>query len=263
MGTMDLVFADKQFPITQVGLVNVNEAMPVDVSQAGTLVIHVKNYGTVALLAGAFAFEGSIDSTNGTDGTWFPVQMARTSDGTVETSSGTLAIGVGAGNTYAWEGAVAGLKWFRVRTTTGVTASSIAYWSAFRSSKVQEAAPAIQPHGVFPSSSSASQIVTTASVNALLIKSIGAAVGELSVYNPTATAFYVKLYNKNALPVPANDSALVMAQVAVAANSGQVVNFGSMGKRFPAGLGLAVTGAAALADATASVAGGLVSLTYV
>lgn len=264
MATTDLVFADKQFAISQVGLVNLNEQMAIDVSQAGTLVLHVKNYGVVAMLAGVFAFEGSIDSTNGTDGTWFPVQMARTSDGTVENSSGTLNIGIGAGNAYAWEGAVAGLKWFRVRCTTSVTATAIAYWTGFRSSKTSEPAPAIQTHGVYPTTAAqAAQVVSNASLNASVIKAAAATLGELAVYNPTATAFYIKLYNKATAPAPATDGALVMAIIAVPANSGQILNFGTLGKRFPAGLGIAITGAAAAADATNAVAGGIVSLTYI
>lgn len=261
MPTTDLVFADKQFAISQVGLVNVNEQMAIDVSQAGTLVVHVKNYGTVAMLAGAFAFEGSIDSTNGTDGTWFPVQMARTSDGTVETSSGVLNIGVGAGNTYAWEGAVAGIKWFRVRCTTSVTASSIAYWTGFRSAKVSESAPAIQPHVVYQQPGSAYSQVTTASTNAAVIKGNPGNLMELTLANPGATAMYVKLYNKATAPTVGTDVPVVT--IALPASGFVNPNLGVLGKRFSAGIAIAVTAAAAATDTANAIAGAQISATYV
>ena len=58
----------------------------------------------MAYVTGTFAgmnctFEGSLDSTNGTDGTWFTLQAVRSNANTVETTTGVLA----AAPAYAWE----------------------------------------------------------------------------------------------------------------------------------------------------------------
>lgn len=119
-----------------------------DVRRASNVVLHVKNTGTVAMSAGAFAFEASVDSTNGTDGTWFAIQACRSNANTIETASGTLSLAVGAGLGWSWEASVNAYAWVRVRCTTAVTASSIATWTIQRGSYATEPVPAIQTHPV-------------------------------------------------------------------------------------------------------------------
>ncbi len=71
-----------------------------------------------AVLTGVTAatlnFEASLDSTTGTDGTWFPVSALRTT-GVVESAATSLS----ATPAYAWEVAVSGFAWFRVRASAG------------------------------------------------------------------------------------------------------------------------------------------------
>ena len=124
------------------------QTLPIDVTRSSNIVMHVKNTGTSAMAAGAFIFEGSLDSTNGTDGTWFAIQVVRSNANTIELASGTLSLAAGVGLGYSWEASVNAYNWVRVRCTTTVTANSIATWRIQRGSYATEPIPAIQTHGV-------------------------------------------------------------------------------------------------------------------
>lgn len=129
-------------------LTTINQTLLVDVTRSSNIVMHVKNTGTSAMAAGAFVFEGSLDSTNGTDGTWFAIQAVRSNANTIELASGTLSLAAGVGLGYSWEASVNAYNWVRVRCTTTVTANSIATWRIQRGSYATEPIPAIQTHGV-------------------------------------------------------------------------------------------------------------------
>jgi len=129
-------------------LTTIGQALPVDVIRSSNIVMHVKNTGTAAMAAGAFIFEGSLDSTNGTDGTWFAIQAVRSNANTIELASGTLSLAAGAGLGYSWEASVNAYNWVRVRCTTTVTANSIATWRIQRGSYATEPIPAAQTHAV-------------------------------------------------------------------------------------------------------------------
>ena len=64
-----------------------------------------------------------MDSTNGTDGTWFAIQAVRTNANTIETSIALSGIAAGAGYAAAWEASVNAYKWLRIRCTVAVTAT--------------------------------------------------------------------------------------------------------------------------------------------
>ena len=64
-----------------------NSTVVCDARRASNVVFHVKNVGTVTMAAGTFVFEASLDSTNGTDGTWFGVQAARSNANTAANSN--------------------------------------------------------------------------------------------------------------------------------------------------------------------------------
>lgn len=130
-----------------------------DVRRASNVVFHAKNTGTVTLAAGTFVFEASIDSTNGTDGTWFGIQAVRSNANTVETSIALSGIAASAGYAASWEASVNAYQWFRIRCTVAVTASAIAKWTVQRGSYATEPIPAVQSHAVTLSSTSVS--VTT------------------------------------------------------------------------------------------------------
>ena len=106
-----------------------NSTVVCDARRASNVVFHVKNVGTVTMAAGTFVFEASLDSTNGTDGTWFGVQAARSNANTAATSVAITSLAANAGDTYAWEASVNGYKWFRVRCSVAATANAVARWT--------------------------------------------------------------------------------------------------------------------------------------
>lgn len=109
------------------------------------------------------------------------------------------------------------------------------------------------------------KIVTTASTNANIISATPRAIYNLVITNPVATAAVVKLYDKVTLPVPGTD--VPVASFAIAAGTAtapgeKVLEFGALGMRFATGVGIAVTANAADADATNTVAGIKIYVTY-
>lgn len=182
---------------------------------------------------GAFSFEASIDSTDGTNGTWFAIQAVQSSANTIQTATGTVSLAAGAGLTYSYEASVNAYQYARIRCTTSVTASSIATWTIQRGSYATEPIPASQAHSV----------TITGTSNAV-----------------NATPAFVKLYSKASAPTVGTDVPVVTLQIA--ANTTVAYEFGPIGKRFSAGIGIAVTGAAPATDTTAFVAGMQISATY-
>jgi hypothetical protein len=261
------------FPVVAADLVLVNDVLKFDVSDASNVVVHVKNTGAGAMAAGAFIFEGSIDSTDGLNGTWFGMQASRSNANVIEGATGTVALAAAAGMAYSWELSVNAVKWFRVRCTTAVTATSIAHWTAILGSYATEPLPNIPTHAVTVSSGSINvasdtpaiglsyMLNTAATTNAQSVKATAANLFELSVFNPTAAAMYLKFYSKATAPTVGTD--VPVLTVPVPAGALVVYEFGALGKRINVGLALAVTGAAADADTTVVGAGAHISLTYV
>lgn len=126
-GIYDTIFKD----ITANG-----QTFPVDVSRASNVMISCTASPTV--VGHNVSFEGSLDSTNGTDGTWFSIQGARSNANTVATSTGVLT-----GNPlYAYELSVNACKWFRLRTTAHT--SGTMRWFALLGSYATEPIPVNQ-----------------------------------------------------------------------------------------------------------------------
>lgn len=267
------------FPSATGALTTIAQTLPVDVTDASNVMIHVKNTGTAIMAAGAFSFEVSLDSTNGVDGTWFAIQAVRTNANTIEIATGTLSLAVGAGLAYAWEASVNAVRWMRIRCTTTVTASSIATWTVIRGSYATEPIPAAQISGTQPVSGTVTVNgtvtanqgtlvagttyagVTTASTNAAALKGSAGNLYELSVSNPTATPAFVKFYNKATAPTVGTDVPIMT--VSAPASSLQVYQFGAVGKRFSTGIATAVTAAIAATDTGVAVAGIQISGTYI
>jgi hypothetical protein len=249
-------------------LLNVGETLPVDVTDASNIVIHIKNTGTVTLAAGTFIFEGSIDSTNGTDGTWFAIQAARSNSNTVELQNPTFSIAAGAGNTYAWEASVNAVRWIRIRCSVAPTASAIPTWTVIRGTYATEPIPALQTHAVTgsgnflvaPASGTTYNAVSTASTNAAVVKSTAGNLCEISVFNPTGATVYIKLYNKTTAPTVGTD--VPVATIPVAAGAFMEIPFGTNGKRFATGIGIATTAGAAATDVAAIGAGVQINATH-
>lgn len=111
-----------------------------------------------------------------------------------------------------------------------------------------------------PTGGNAYSATSTASTNAVAIKGSAGNLYEISASNPTATAAYLKLYNKTTAPTVGSDVPVIT--IPVAANSVANLAFGALGKRFTTGIALALTGAIGATDTTSSVAGVQIHGTY-
>lgn len=122
----------------------VGETVYLDAQRASNVMFHVKNTGAAVLAAGTFVFEGSIDSTDGNNGTWFGIQCVRSNANSVETQIALSGIAAGAGFPSAWEASVNACLYFRVRCTVAVTAGAIATWTIQPGSYATEPVPGVQ-----------------------------------------------------------------------------------------------------------------------
>lgn len=91
-------------------------------TNTGQVAFNINGLGNVGLFmvltgvtAGQFAFEASIDSTDGVNGNWFAVPGARTNLAALESASGALS----ATPAYGWSFNVVCFNYFRVRATAG------------------------------------------------------------------------------------------------------------------------------------------------
>ena len=187
--------------------------------------------------------------------------MTQTAVSGLTASSGTL---------NAWEASVNGLRWFRIRCSVNVSANSKAGWTVQRSWNASDPSPvaqvtATQPISgsvtASPVSASAYSAVTTAGTNAVVVRNAAASLFEVTVSNVTATAAYVKLYNKTSAPTVGTD--VPVLTIPAPANSLQVVNLGALGKRFTSGISIAVTAGIAATDTANAVAGAQIHASYV
>lgn len=268
---------DSTFPLPLVvaPLAAINDSAAADVSISGRVVVHAKNASAAANTAGAFVFEASLNSTNGTDGDWFVVQGVRTNANTVESAPTNLGLAVNAATPYAWEISTGTAKWFRVRCTTAVNAGASITFSIMRGRDAAEPIPGIQTHPVTvngtvttagtatttPTQGSFYGLITTASTNAASVKGTAGAFMELSVFNGSAATVYLKLYNKATAPTVGTDLPMITIPIAAGAYWGG--EFGPLGKRFSNGIALAMTAAAVYTDATAVAAGVQINGTFV
>jgi hypothetical protein len=184
----------------------------VDCVRFSNLMIHCS--GT---FAGAnVTFEGSLNSTNGTDGNWFAVQAVRSNANTIELTTGVLA----AAPAYAWELSVNALKFFRVRATAFTSGTQV--WTFVPGTYATEPIPAAQISGTQPVSftqpalvagtaaigdvglqvranatgaASIHHIVSAATTNVAQIKATAGRVIGYCFSNTTATWQYVKFHN--------------------------------------------------------------------
>ncbi len=241
-----------------------------DVSRASNVSFHVKNTGSVPLAAGTFVYEASVDSTNGVDGTWFGVQVARSNANTTETQTALSGIAAGSGFTTAFECSVNAYAWFRVRCTVAVTTNAIATWTIQRGTYATEPVPIVQVTGTQPISGTVTATVTPpapttpyfvnsiASTNSALIITGTSGLQAFWATNTGATAAYVKLYNKATAPIVGTDVPEMIIPVPAAASGVPgiaSVSIGFSGFRFALGLGIAITGGVADSDTTAVAAG--------
>ena len=237
-----------------------------DVSRSSNVMIHMV---ATSLVGHNVTFEGSLDSTNGTDGAWFAIQVIRSNANTIELTSGVLA----ATPAYAWEASVNGLSFIRVRATAHT--SGTATWKFQRGSYATEPIPAAQISGTQPVSGTVTATVTAGTVNPVVpatpyfVNSAATTNGALILTgtsglsafyatNTGATAAFVKLYNKATAPTVGTDvpEMIIPVPAAVSGVPGVAsLSMGFHGFRFALGLGIAITGAVADSDTTAVAAG--------
>lgn len=117
------------------------QAIAVNVERASNITISMV---ATSLVGHNVSFEYSNNSTNGTDGNWYGVQVVRSNANTVETTSGVLA----ATPVYGWEASVNAYKWFRVRATAHT--SGTAAYTLLPGSYATEPIPAVQVTGTQP-----------------------------------------------------------------------------------------------------------------
>lgn len=111
------------------------------------------------------------------------------------------------------------------------------------------------------SSPSVLNINSAATTNATSVTAVGSSLQTLNVSNPTATAAFLKLYDKASAPVVGTDTPVIT--LPVPANSIASLPLGANGQRFTSGIALALTGLQTDVDTTATVAGIHISGTYV
>lgn len=248
----------------------IGNTVPVDVTNVAAITVHMKNVGTVGMGAGTFVFEGSLNSSDGADGDWFAIQLMRTDTNQLELSTAAGGLAAATARPYAWKASVSAYKWFRVRTTVAATTNSNALFGVLRAAEGFETIPGVPTHAVSgsgtfligPANGTNYSLVGAASINAVSIKSSGANLSEISVFNPTAALVYVKLFDKASIPAPSSDSALCRAVIAVDAGESAFINFGVIGKRFASGVAMAITASPATNDTTVVAAGVVVSATH-
>lgn len=128
-GRLKVAVQPAGYPLATGNITSAASTVPINVARVSNVMVYVAGTFTGV----NFAFEGSLNSTNGTDGNWFAIQAVRSNANTIETASGVL----GAAPAYGWELSVNGLNWFRVRAT--------AWTSGTAGIQIQPAAYATEP----------------------------------------------------------------------------------------------------------------------
>ena len=246
-------------------------------SATSTVVVNTERFSNLMIhCAGTFAgvnctFEGSLNSTNGTDGNWFAVQAIRSNANTIETTTGVLA----AAPAYAWELSVNALRYFRIRATAWTSGSQV--WTLIPGTYATEPIPGAQVSGTQPVSGTVTATVTggtvlpvtpttlftnsAATTNATLVKNTAGTLWSIAVSNTNAAARFLKLFNLTTAPTVG--TSVPVFTVAIPTCGTVMVNGGANGIRFGTGISLAITGAAGDLDTTAIGAGDVkVATTY-
>lgn len=264
-GRLKVASKPASYAATTGNVTSAASAIPINTERFSNLMIHCT--GT---FAGAnCTFEGSLNSTNGTDGNWFAVQAIRSNANTIETTTGVLA----AAPAYAWELSVNALKYFRIRATAWTSGTQV--WTLVPGTYATEPIPGAQVSATQPVSGTVTATVTAGTVNPVVpatpyfLNSAATTNGNLvltgtsnlsSFYatNEGASVAYVKLYNKATAPTVGTDVPEMTFPVPAAASGVPGVanpNIGFHGFRFALGMGIAITGAAIHTDTTAVASG--------
>ena len=231
-----------------------------------------------------FKFEASLDSTNGTDGTWVDAYGARSNGNTIENTTGAIS----ASPAYTWDIPVANYTFLRITGTAGITGAITATFTARLIEDVSEPMPTVQINGTATVSgtvtanigtgslaagtnligdvggqyranatgaASIKHIVSGASTNATNVKASAGRVVGWSLVNTTASLQYVKLHNNAGTPTA---GAGVVQTIAIPANGVNNMPLGYAGVGFSTGIAFTIVTGSADADATATTAGSVI-----
>ena len=211
-------------------------------------------------------FEGSLEASGATN--WFGIQAIRSNANTIETATGNLS----AQPAYGWELSVNALKRVRVRATARTSGTQS--WRFVQGTYATEPIPGAQVSATQPVSGTVTitnptgttyNVVTAASTNSAVVKATAGTLYEITISNPTATAAYVKLYNKATAPTVGTDVPVMTIPVPATSATTMPISltFGQVGKRFATGIGIACTAAAVATDTGVSVVGIQINATYI
>ena len=226
-----------------------------DVSRASNIMIHC--FGTFSTIN--CIFEGSLNSTNGTDGNWFTIQAVRSSANTIETATGNLS----AAPAYGWELSVNGLKYFRLRATAFTSGTQS--WVIQPAPYATEPIPAAQISGTQPVSGSLTtagtctpipstaqgasthhHLISAATTNATSVKASVGVITNITLSNNGAAAAYFKLHNKASAPTVGTDTPI--RTIMIPAGDSISVECGPHGIRCATGIAYCLTTGMAVAD---------------
>jgi hypothetical protein len=214
---------------------------------------------SAGITAGQILFEESNDGT-----TFTPVNAFTDSN---QASGGQSALTISASTNNFYSGRIT-RRYFRCRISTafaGGTVQAITKFSAFdlvpRVQAVANGSAGNLQTTATPAAPTSYNVVTAASTNAASVKGSAGTLFEITVSNPTATAIYVKLFNKASAPTVGTD--VPVLTIPVAAGTTVPIQFGALGKRFATGIAIAATAAAAATDTAVAVAGVQINASYV
>lgn len=100
-----------------------------------------------------------------------------------------------------------------------------------------------------PGTGLAATLNSAATTNATVVKATAGNLFVVAASNLSASVRYLKFFNKATAPTVGTDIPIMV--IPIAANSTTAIEFGVLGARFATGIGYAITGGAADADATA------------
>ena len=247
-----------------------------------TVVVNAERFSNLMIhCAGTFStvnvtFEGSLNSTNGTDGNWFAVQAIRSNANTIETTTGNLS----AAPAYAWELSVNALKFFRVRATAWTSGTQV--WTMIPGTYATEPIPGAQVSATQPVSGTVTttlsagtnaigdfgiqaranatgaatihHMISAATTNAAIVKASAGRVLGYCLSNTTATWQFVKLHNIATLPTA---GAGIATTIGIPPNGKAECDI-AQGIGFTTGIGRTIVTGSPDADATATTVGAVV-----
>lgn len=230
--------------VTKTNFAAINDALVLDVANLSTVRFEFSGTYNFAAIFEALGIDGT---------TWYPMQVVKV-NAPETTTSHAVVNGV-----QAYETSCNTVAKVRVRLTAFTSAGVHSVGISGSSAEIEPTPTVQQALG-----GSNISVTSAASTNATLVKNAAGNLLELTAYNPTATAGYLKLYNKATAPTVGTDIPVLTIPLPVTAPGTPAValNFGQIGKRFSAGIAMAITAAAVATDTGVTVAGIQVHGTY-